>query len=197
MLKLLLKQFLIITLLISAALSIIFGSYLPLVKSRRYVAAAKALFSVRSIDDFERNFDKVFNFYSPVGDEEVVKFLSATIFDIISGGNQSEEAARALVAYIEPHLFQSASGGNVRHLLNGGGFYFKLWNNYGHKQEDFARAEAYYLKALAIGPKLPPALYSLFQLYNEAGEREKAAAVAGQILAYWPEDEKIREILNL
>jgi len=186
------KNIIILFFVFLAIFSIYFGSILPFVKSQRYIKAVKNLSFVRSLDDFKNNFDKVLNFYSPVGDEEVVKFLSVSIFDIISNKNQNEEIARALVSYIEPYLFQN----NVRHLLTGGNLYFRLWADYGRKDEYLEKAEDYLLKAYQIGPKLPPVLYGLFDLYYALGETAKARNIAEIILNYWPEEGKIIDKLQ-
>jgi len=189
---LLLKQFLIIILIILAILSIYFGSYLPLVKARRYVAALRSNQNVKTLEDFKANFDKSFTFYSPIGDEEIAKFLSSDILAIIASQNQQEKIDRALVAYLEPYAFKN----NVRHLMVMGQMYGLLWEKYGRKEEDFQKAEEYWQKAFVIGPKLPPVLYGILNLYQAKGDQEKIKEVSEIILQHWPEDEKIKEILK-
>src|SRR3989338_11583231 len=189
---LLLKQFLIIILIILAILSIYFGSYLPLVKARRYVAALRSNQNVKTLEDFKANFDKSFTFYSPIGDEEIAKFLSNDILSIIASQNQQEKIDRALVAYLEPYAFKN----NVRHLMVMGQMYGLLWEKYGRKEEDFQKAEEYWQKAFVIGPKLPPVLYGILNLYQAKGDQEKIKEISEIILQHWPEDEKIKEILK-
>ena len=189
---LLLKQFLIIILIILAILSIYFGSYLPLVKARRYVAALRSNQNVKTLEDFKANFDKSFAFYSPIGDEEIAKFLSSDILAIIASQNQQEKIDRALVTYLEPYTFKN----NVRHLMVMGQMYGLLWEKYGRKEEDFQKAEEYWQKAFVIGPKLPPVLYGILNLYQAKGDQEKIKEVSEIILQHWPEDEKIKEILK-
>jgi tetratricopeptide (TPR) repeat protein len=185
------KQSIAIIGIILAILSIYFGSYLPLVKSRRFITALGSASSVKTINDFQKNFDNAFKFYSPVGDEEMAKFLSSDILRAISQKEQSEAASRALVNYIEPYMFKN----NVRHLIVLGQMYFVLWQKSG-KEEDFKKAEEYYLKALAIGSKLPPVLYGLFDLERAAGNNEKAKEIGEKILKYWPEDERVRRLMT-
>ena len=186
------KNSIILILILLTIFSIVFGSFLPLIKSRYYITAVKNLSSIKSVADFKNNFDKALKFYSPVGDEEVVKYLANVIFGIISNKNQSEEVSRELVSYIEPYLFEN----NVRHLISGGSLYFSLWVNYGGKDRDLEKAESYFLKAYQIGPKLPQVLYGLFDLYKESQQKEKAIKIAQEILSYWPEDKKVIEILE-
>lgn len=177
--------------ILGAVLSIIFGSYLPWVKSRLFITSLGSASSIKTINDFKKNFDKPFKFYSPVGDEETAKFLGSDILRAISQKEQSEEASRILVDYMEPYMLKN----NVRHLILLGQMYSVLWQKSG-KEEDFKKAEEYYLKALAIGPKLPPVLYGLFDLERAKGNEERVKETGEKILQYWPEDERIKEILN-
>lgn len=187
----LLNKIIISALIILALLSIYFGSYLPFVKAKSYIDASRSLPNVKSVQEFMEIFDKPLNFYSPVGQEEIVKFLSNTTFDILANGKQSEEVARVLVNYVEPYLLQN----NIRHLLAGGNFYFALWI-YGQKEDDFKKAEEYYQKTLAIGPTVPLPLYRLLDLYRSAGNQEKIKEIGEIILQYWPQDENVQKIIE-
>ncbi len=185
------KQFIAIFLIILAASSIYFGALLPFAKAQRYIGALNAMSSIESLEDFKRNFDNVFDFYSPIGDEEAAKFLGSTIVNIISQKEQPENISRYLVEYIEPHLFKD----NVRHLIMGGQMYFILWQK-SRNESDFIKAEEYYRKALSIGPKLPPVLYGLLDLYQAKGDQEKIREIGEIILQYWPDDEKVKKIIK-
>lgn len=174
-----------------AVLSIIFGSYLPWAKSRLFIASLGSASSIKTINDFKSNFDKPFKFYSPVGDEETAKFLGSDILKSISKKEQSEEASRILVDYMEPYMLKN----NVRHLILLGQMYSVLWQKSG-KEEDFKKAEEYYLKAMEIGPKLPPVLYGLLDLERASGNNENVKKISEIILKYWPEDERINKLVN-
>lgn len=177
--------------IILATLSIIFGSYLPLVKAQRYITAISSVSSIRTLKDFERNFDRAFNFYSPVGNEEIAKFAANTLMGSIDDKNQPETASRFLGEYLESKLEKD----NVRHLIILGQIYESLWKKSG-KENDFIKSEEYFQKALSIGPKLPPVLYELFNLYQLKGDTEKLKQIGEIILKYWPEDEKVRKITS-
>jgi len=189
--KLFIKQFIVIFLIILAIFSIIFGSLLPLMKSRRFISSLNSIQFIKTLGEFKVNFDRPLKFYSPIGDEEIVKFLSGNIFSAIAQREQSEATARELILYIEPYMFKN----NVRHLLTLSQMYFVLWQKSG-QEDDFIKAENYFRQALAIGPKLPPVLYTLFDLYQAKGDREKIKEIGEIILKYWPEDEKIEKYLN-
>ena len=185
------KQIVSAPLIILALLSIYFGSYLPLSKSKRYIASIRTANQVRNLDEFKAHFDKVLKYYSPVGGEEVVKFLSSDILGMVSGQDQPEAIAKELASYIEPHLFKN----NVRHQLTGAYIYQNLLNRFG-RVEYYQKTEEHYLNAFRIGPKLPPVLYGLLNLYRMSGDKNKIKEIASAILSYWPDDKEVAALLE-
>ncbi|MFA6365230.1 MAG: hypothetical protein WCW78_02400 [Candidatus Paceibacterota bacterium] len=185
------KQVIIVLGIIVTILSVVYGAYMPLVKAQSYISALRNVQSVRSVDGFKTLFDVPISFYSPIGDEEVVKFLSNDILGVVSQPNQQEAVSRALVEYIEPHLFQTS----VIHLLNGSSMRSILWQKHG-RDEDYVLAEAYLKKAYAIGPKLPPVLYGLLNLYSLKEDKDNMQKIAKIILTYWPSDEKVKKLVQ-
>lgn len=186
-----LKTFTLIGVIIVSVLAIIFGSYLPLVKSQLYIDALSLMPSVKTIQEFEANFDKALKYYSPVGDEEVIKYLTSTILQIASQQNQPEAVDRALTSYIEPYLFKN----DVRHLLAGAQLHETLLNKYKHP-EDLQKTDSYIQAAYAIGPKLPPVLYNLFDIYRIEGNISKAKEIGQTILLYWSDNKAISDIVK-
>ncbi|MEK7089533.1 MAG: hypothetical protein AAB920_01815 [Patescibacteria group bacterium] len=185
------KQIVIVLGIILAVLSFIYGAALPFMKAGAYISAMGNLQKVRSLQGFKDNFDAVFNFYSPVGTEEITKFLANDIVNLVSQEQQPEAVSRELVAYIEPHLEKN----NPRHLMSGAQMRMILWLRY-QKKDDYMRTEAYYKQILSFGPKLPPALYGLFELYSRAGDKENMRKVGETILSYWPSDTNIRGLIQ-
>ncbi len=184
------KQSIIIILIVLALILAYFGAYLPFARGRAYVTALRAVQSIHSLGEFETLFDRPLNFYSPVGDEEVAKFLGMDILNTITRV-QPEELNRALVEYIEPYMLKN----NVRHLIILGQMYSVLWREYGHK-EDYVKSEVYQRKALEIGPNLPPVLYGLLDIYQASGDDTKLKEIASKIVKYWPEDEGVQNVLR-
>ena len=176
--------------IILAALGLYFGSLLPFLKAQSFIDADRRLANVKSVDEFKANFDVVFNFYSPVGTEEVTKFLGSNVMNIISQG-QPEEVSRQLVAYMEPHLFKD----EVRHLLLLAQMYQTLWQNY-QQEADYQKAIDYLEKAHEIGPNLPPPLYKLLNLYILHKDKDNSDRIGRLILANWPQDEQIKTLLK-
>lgn len=178
-------------LIIVSAVSIYLGSYLPFIKAKLYPEAAIMLNEIRGIEGFKILFTKVFETYSPVGQEEVVKFTSTIIQNTISREDVPEEPAIMIVKFIEPYFIED----NVRHLIMLGNMYGNLWTRFG-KEEHFLTAEKYYLEAKNIGPKLPPVLYSILDLYRRKGDKEKILEIGNIILGYWPQDASVRALLQ-
>jgi len=193
MFKILLKQFAIIALLILAALSSVFGALLPWQKSTVYIDTLTALQSGKSFtqDQFESQMNGVFNFYSPIGQEEVVKFFSNDVLNIITQENFPVDATRFLITYTEPYLFQS----NVRHLIFGAMAYENLWLA-SKSENDYKKSEAYFLKAYAIGRNLPPVLYGMFDLYYRHNDKENLKKIGLEILSYWPDDANVKNTVS-
>ena len=184
------KELVIVILIVLALFSAYFGAYLPFARGRAYITALRSVQSVRSLSEFEALFDHPLNFYSPIGDEEVAKFLSMDILNTIIQ-TRPEELNRALVEYTEPYMLKN----NVRHLIILGQMYSILWKEYGH-QEDYLKSEAYQRKALEIGPNLPPVLYGLLDIYQTSGDDVKLKEITSDIAKYWPEDEGVQNVLR-
>ncbi len=185
-----LKYIIVLLGIVLAALALVYGSYLPLMKSQAYVTATMKLSSLHTVADLQDAFNVAFNVPGPIGGEEVSKFLESNILTILENQQSvSEPVARALVDYIVPHVYN-----NPRQLITMAATYEWMWKQYGHP-EDFAAAEDYYKRAIAIGPKLPPALYGLLQLYLEGGKLDKAQELAKTIIQYWPTDTRLLPIV--
>jgi len=184
------KKITALILIVFSAIAIVFGSYLPFMKSKIFIKAMQT--TIASVSDFKTVYDKVFNFPSPIGKEETVKFLINNVDGWIGNqkNNSSEAAMRELVAYIEPRVFTS----DVRHLLLMGNIYTNFWTM-SQRPEDLAKAVDYYNKISVIGPSLPHALYSLMSLYERAGDKENLKITGEKILSYWPNDQVVRGLI--
>ncbi len=182
------KNIVIVIVIISALLGIYFGSYLPIVKARRYINFLQTVPNAPlSLNDLKIELDKVIKFYSPIGQEEVVRYIGNDILNVVASGKQPEIVDRELAQYIEPHLFKN----DVRHLIIAGELHRALWMEYG-KEEDYKKSEEIYLGALKMAPKFPLILNNLFDLYARKGEKEKMKQIGEIILKHWPEDERIK-----
>lgn len=166
--------------------SIYFGAYKPWVKARTYTSVQRNLPSYRTLDEFIMNYDKAFDYSSPIGQEEVIKFVASQIENMIQNQNQTEEASLLLVEYIEEQILP----GNIVHLLQVGGMYSILYDRF-RRDEYFNKAEDYYLKTIEIAPNIPHPLYSLYELYKESGQEDKMNEIKNKILEFWPGENRL------
>jgi tetratricopeptide (TPR) repeat protein len=169
-----------------ALLSLYFGAWRPFQKSRLYIATQRNLVNVRTVDGFKENFNAVYEYYSPVGTEEITKFLASAVLTVVRDSD-SQEVARELAAYVEERLFPD----EVRHLLLAAQLRETLWQRFG-QEEDYLAAVSHYQKARQIGPDLPQPLYQLFNLHAAAGDVQAAGQIGREILERWPQDEDLR-----
>lgn len=187
-----LKQLSVIVLIVLVLLGIYLGALLPLGKAQTFIRSQSSLSTAQSVDDIKRLYDASFDFRSPVGQEEVVKFTAGTIGDILSQNSQiSEEVARLLVSYVEPELFKD----DLRHRMLLGNMYQFMWEKYG-REEDFAKAESAYLEANALGPKVPTILYRLLDMHAKKGNAAEVEKYGNIILTYWPDDAQVKTLLG-
>lgn len=187
MAKLFFTQFIIIVFIILAVLGLIFGSFLPFKKAQGYVRAVNSLGSIRTLDELKKNFNGVFDYYSPVGREESARFTGQTFLNIIAQENMPENVSTELVNYIGEHIFKN----NTKQLLLMASMYEIRWQRY-KKSEDLEKIKEYYQMTLNFGPKLPMPLHGLFNIYQQTGKLEKAKEIGEIILKYWPEDERVK-----
>lgn len=165
----------------AAVLSIVYGVYLPLKKSSAYIDAIRNLQNAKSLSEVIAGYERAFSVPSPIGGEEIAKFTAYDVLNMISNSRQPEQVSRELVAYVEAKAFTN----NVRHLLAIAQLHATLWQRF-RKDEDYAAAERYYRDAYAIGPKLPPVLFGLLNLYSAKGDTVKAEEIGKEIVHYWP-----------
>lgn len=188
--NILFKQFTIIILLVLVLLSIYFGSYLPVAKSRRYINFLQTVPNTPlSLEGLKKELDKVLKFYSPIGQEEVARYIGNDILNVVASGNQPEVVDRELSQYIEPYF----SKNDIRHLIIAGELHRALWMEYG-EEEDYKKSEEIYLRAIEIAPKFPLILNNIFDLYARKGDKEKQKQIGEIILKYWPEDKRAKNL---
>ena len=184
------KQFIIIIGIILAILSIYFGSILPLQKSRSFINSISQLGLAKNIGEVKKILGSALDFYSPVGQEEIVRFIGSQMAGIINP-QQQEQVMRELVSYIEQYIFKN----NSKHLLTMALSYERLFLSY-KNPEDLEKTKNYYQKVLALSQKSPQALYGLFGIYQAQKDYDNAKKISEIILKYWPNDEKIKKIIN-
>lgn len=186
-----LKQIIAGLITIAILILMYFGAYLPLRKSQIYI---KAMFNFRSgkvhsVQDFTDSFGSALNFYSPIGQDEVVSYYSGIVINVINQQNNAQ---------IIEILMKQAEDAMTPILKKQKGFVFNQ-NLYNFAMVYKIAAlklknEIYFQKSLDLfneGLKYSPNrlifLSGLFDLYQIKGDNEKMREISDIILKYWPD----------
>ena len=188
-----LRNIIIVALITLSLAGIYFGSVRAFIKGSKYIGALQKKNKITSVEGFEKAFRDTLDYKAPISDDELIKFISGDVIDMIAGQKQSEEVQRRLLAFIEGYMHER----DVLHLLNIGRSYHFLWIQNGMKEEDFKKAEEYYGRVLEAAPNIPPALYGMLDLYRVTNNVEQAEIYAKRILELWPEDERVQKLFEV
>ncbi|MCL5004464.1 MAG: tetratricopeptide repeat protein [Patescibacteria group bacterium] len=175
-----------------------FGAFLPFKKSRLYIEAVRSSSQVRSVQEFNKLFDGVIGFYSPVGQGEVVYAYVNLLVNVVQ--NQQERTVAEILLKqadkaMEP-MIKADKGPSYFQALYSYGLLYELAANKFKDAGYFQKAAAIYEIAYKHSPGRPTLLSGLYRVYSALGDTGKARKIAEIMLKYWPEDDKIKEIIN-
>jgi len=186
------KQAIIILGVLVAIIAIIFGSVLPFYKARTYIYFLRTESgATKTVNEFKQSMGNVLDFYSPIGQEEVVRYLGNDILNVVLYGDNKEAADREMINYLTPYLFKN----DPRHLILLGEYHRTLYLKY-KTEADYQQSEEVYRKLLALGPKFPITLQNLFELYQTKDNKAGLKEIGETILKYWPDYQKIRDAIE-
>ncbi|MEK7553065.1 MAG: hypothetical protein AAB504_00010, partial [Patescibacteria group bacterium] len=175
-----------------------FGSILPFQKSRLYIDAVRGASQIRSVQDFNKLFGKTLDFYSPIGHGEVVYAYLNIIIGAVQN-QQNKDIVEILLKEadkrMEPMLKEDKGNAFFQNLYS----YALLYELAGNKFKDgnyYQKAADIYEIALRHSPNRPMLLYGLFRSYNALGNVEKIKETREIMFKYWPEDEKLKTIMQ-
>ena len=186
------RNIVIIIIIVIALAGIYYGAYRPLVKAQLYITVQKTAPISQTFDEFVSYYNRIFEYYSPIGNKEIAKFFISNMSGIIVQKDRPEEIARALVEYGESHIYKN----KTVHLVQMAYAYDILWKRF-RNEEYFKKTEFYYNQVHEIGPRLPHALYGLFILYQGSGKIDEMMDVGEKILELWPGDGRITKIMEV
>ncbi|MFA5084506.1 MAG: hypothetical protein WC475_03990 [Candidatus Paceibacterota bacterium] len=181
------------------------GAFLPLRKSQLYIRAMVDVQSgkVRTLQNFIDSFYPALDFYSPVGQDEVVSYYAGgilpTLMDSVAdqpGGPQIIEALlQDLDKWIEPIIKSGKGFGFSQNLYNFGNIYYvaaeKLNSDaYLQKSIDF------FNEGLKSSPGRDLFFEGLFRDYQLKGDKVKMREIGDIILKHWPDSEEIRKAME-
>lgn len=185
------RNIIVLFLMLASILGIVFGAYLPFEKSQRFIESLKTSRSMKTVEEFQQNFKSVLDYYSPVGQEEAIKFYADDIFGLIQ--KQPEDIAHVLAQFMTPYLLEHAY--DLRLVLLRAQMYDILYRRF-ERAEDADMAKQAYESAMLLGPKMPRVLYSAIDFYLLTGDKGRAKTIGETILSYWPTDEGVRKIVS-
>lgn len=172
-----------------ALLAFYYGSYLPFRKGSLYIDAMAAASGAPTLEEFMTIFDKPLNFYSPVGNSELARFLGNQLLNSLNNV-MTENVERQLITYASDRLDAAVADSpglnRSQNLLILGELYRAQWMRYKNPQ-DFSRAEGYFETGLAGSPNRPEFLFGLGRLYVASGQMDKAQIIEAKIVSLWPE----------
>lgn len=192
------KQSIAAIIIITAMGMFYFGAYLPLKKSQLYIDAAMNLSTVHTIGDFDNVFKKVFSFYSPTGQDEILSAYISNMLNLIIS-QKDERVVDALMVQLENnsnYLFNSKNGFNYGQSLFFMGLIYEINGKKFNDEVYYQKAISMFEKGLEYSPNRPAFLYGLFDAYKDKGDKIKAKEIGNIILKYWPNDEEVKNFVK-
>jgi hypothetical protein len=179
---------------------IYFGSYLPLQKSKKFIATLQSMDQMRSVQEVEQAYDIPFSIPSPIGQEEIVRHFSGVILSTIQRfGPERASTTAELVKYVTDN-FQPIMSRQRGMSFNQNLYILGSLNEIAFVQTKnptyLADAQKYYSLGHELAPKRPQFLYGLFDLYRIEKNIPKTTEIADQILTLWPTDTKTKSLLG-
>jgi len=176
------------------------SAYLPYVKGSLYITALQNSQQATTLQDYLKPYEDAFNFWSPVGDPEEIRFFGNNILNLLSNQKQtlSETAATNLVDYAFDKLNSPSLGTkglNYSQVILEKASILASYGKIYKKPEAFQKAEELYKQGLELSPHRPQFLYGLLSLYLAEGKTVEAKAIGETILKYWPTDQNIAKIM--
>ena len=182
-----------------AALAVVFyiGSYLPFRTSELWIKTQRT--NTRSFLEYNAILDEALDFYSPIGQEEVVLnylyFLGGIIPQI-----KDEGVIRTLVQKAEYNInpiIERGPGLNFVQVLYQMGIVYKIAGVTLHDPLYIKKAIETLELGRAQSPKRPIFIQELFNLYREVGDKDKLQEMTDIVIGLWPDqEEEVRQIIQ-
>ncbi len=193
----------IITVIICASVIVLlyYGAYLPLRKGQLYIGALKEMSSkqAKSVKDLNDIFKKVFDFYSPVGNNEAIAAYLGVMLNIISQ-QDNKAVVDAIINDVEqnsgPVLEAPEKAFNYWQSVYTMGLIYRVAAMKFNDENYYQKALQTFKEGLKYSSNRPNLLYGLFDLYFARGDKEKAKEIGQIILKYWPKDNEVKKVIG-
>jgi len=183
---------------IFVVLSMYYGIFSIIHKSQLYINAYQNLSGIKSLDDFNKLFDRALDFSSPAGQDETVGAYLGVLAEIIS--RQTDRGTiEALVKNAENRMrpiLEKKKGFNFGQNLYTLGMIYRLGAAKLQSETYYRKSVEIFKLGLEYYPNRQIFLYGLFDLYVGAGDKENAKKIGETILNFFPNNEKIINILK-
>lgn len=171
-----------------------YGSYLPFRKSRTYIQTLNSMGSINSFAEFKERFLIPLNMPSPIGQEEIVRNTANMVVNFIQQTNDPsgiDDAINFVETNFRPIIARGRGMSFTQNLYILGAMH-ELALVKAKDLKYLAPSKNYYLKGYELGQKRPQFLFGLFDIYRAENNIEKTQEVVNQILAQWPNEERIK-----
>jgi tetratricopeptide (TPR) repeat protein len=194
------RQIIAVVVIVFLAAMLYVGTYLPYTKGTSYIQAIATAQQAHTVGEFIRDFIPSLDRSSPVGQEEIVRNLGATVGDVVAGNGQRdpsivEPALQLFTHYADPLLSQGKGLSFAQLLLRAGQVQEAAYIVTGKIGYSDA-ARAYFDRGLELSPNRPEFLYSLLGDAQARGSMQDAKEIGAKILAIWPGDKTVTEVLQ-
>ncbi len=174
------------------------GEFRPLAKSQIFIDTLRNLSSARSLQEFEKSVSVPLDYWSPVGQEELVRNVANTILGTIQQNSDPkliEELVNYIESYYKPVIDRGRGMSFEQNLYILGAINEMAFTKTGQLRY-LQGAHKYYSKGLEIGPKRPQFLFGLFDIYRMEGDVKGTIDIAQQIMSQWPADTRTPQALD-
>ncbi|MBI4993756.1 hypothetical protein HZC33_02255 [Candidatus Wolfebacteria bacterium] len=175
------------------------GAYLPLAKSQMYINAYRDLPKIKSLEEFNKIFEKVFDYYSPIGQEEIISGYLNILVNLISSQKLDEQVANVLFNNVDgvmnPFL-KSGKGFNLSQNIYALATVYEIAANKFNSPEYRQRSIYLYQEGLKYSPGRPIFIFGLFNSYYNFGDKQKAKKIGEIILKSFKVEDKVKTIIE-
>lgn len=175
-----------------------FGVYLPWRKARLLIRTFSILNGGSTLEQFQSSFGYMLDFYSPVGQDEAISNYLNGVIRVMNDQDEPEIIA-ALAKDAEERMrpvLQKGSGFSFSQNIFNLATVYRLAAVKLQSEEYYNKSLAMFERGLDASPNRKMFLYGLLDLYLIGSQNDKARELGEYILTIWPDDEKIKEVLN-
>ena len=177
-----------------------YGSYMPMRKAQMFIATLASLQTqpATSLQDLENRLSVPLNYPSPIGQEELVRNMANSVLAFVQQGPDPTSTANLIGfmnSYYDPILNYGRGMSFGQDVYLEGAVNEIAFANTGNPAY-LQAATKWYEEAVQLGPNRPQGLYGLFDVYRAADNVTGTIQVGEKILANWPTDTRISQVLQ-